>query len=353
MVRLFVKLAGGFFHGCGGGKHQFQQLVHPQVDLLLGQAALGDRLQQLACPAQTRGGHFQRRTVLHALHMVVGAAPVGDDCAVKAPLLAQDIHQQVMVLVSIDIVHLVVGGHDGLGVRLLDHDLKGGKVQLPQGALVQHRVAGHAAQFLTIYGKMLGAGGNAVFLNAPDVGGCHLAGKVGVLGEILKAASAQGAALHVQARAQQYIHPVRGGLLAQCPAHFFTQRRVPAVGHGGGGGKTGSGHTGVQAQMVGCARLLTQTVGAVRQPDGGHALLGVVLRLPSIFAGQQGTFLFKGKLLENFRVFHSVSSYKKRAAMLPHRRPWAISVCRWGCRPQRCSPRSLRQRRSWCRCRCR
>ena len=242
--------------------------------------------------------------------MVVGAAPVGDDSPVKAPLLAQDIHQQVVVLVGVGIVHLVVGRHDGLGVRLLDHNFKGGEVQFPQGALVQHRVACHAAQFLTVHGKVLGTGGNAVFLNAPDIGSRHLTGEVGVLGEILKAASAQGAALHVQARAQQYIHPVRGGLLAQCPAHFFTQRRVPAVGHGGGGGKTGGGHTGIQAQMVGCTRLLAQAVGAVRQPDGGHALFGVVLRLPCIFAGQQGTFLFKGKLLENFRVFHSVSLHK-------------------------------------------
>ena len=42
---------------------------------------------------------------------------------------------------------------------------------------------------------------------------------------------------------------------------------------------------------------LMQPVGAVRQPDGGYALFGVVLCLPCVFAGQQGAFLFQRKLL--------------------------------------------------------
>ena len=75
----------------------------------------------------------------------------------------------MFALVGVGVVHLVVGGHDGLGVRFFDHNFKGGEVQLPQGALVQHRVACHAAQLLTVGGKVLGAGGNAVFLNAADV----------------------------------------------------------------------------------------------------------------------------------------------------------------------------------------
>ena len=215
----------------------------------------------------------------------------------------------MMVLVGVGVIHLIIRRHDGFGAGFLHHDLEGGEVQLPQSALVQHRVAGHTAQLLTVGGKMLGTGRHAVCLNAPDVGSRHLAGEVGVLGEILKAASAQGAALGVQTGAQQHIDPVCGGLLAQCPAHFFAQRRVPAVCHGGGSGKASSGHTGVQTQMVGCACLLAQTVGAVRKPRGRHALLGVLLRLPCVLAGQQGTFLFKGKLCDNILMFHGKAPF--------------------------------------------
>ena len=197
----------------------------------------------------------------------------------------------MMVFVGVGVVHLIIRRHDGFGAGLLYHDLEGGEVQLPQGALVQHRVAGHAAQLLTVGGIVLGAGCHTVCLNAPDVGGCHLAGEVGILREILKAASTQGAALQVQTGPEQDVDPVCGGLLAQCPAHLFAQRRVPAVCHGGGGGKAGGRHGGVQAQMVGSTCLLTQTIGAVRKPRGRHALLGILLRLPCIFAGQQGTFL--------------------------------------------------------------
>ena len=241
--------------------------------------------------------------------MVVGAAPVGNDSTIEAPLLAQDIHQKMMVFVGVGVVHLIIRRHDGFGAGFLYHDLEGGEVQLPQGALVQHRVACHAAQFLTVGGKVLGTGCHTVCLNAPDIGGCHFAGEVGVLGEILKAASAQGAALQVQPRTQQDVDPVCGGLLAQCPAYFFAQRRVPAVCHGGGGGKAGGRHGGVQAQMVGCARLLPQTVRAVRKPRGRHALLGILLRLPCVLTREQGAFLFKGKLCDNILMLHGKAPF--------------------------------------------
>ena len=204
--------------------------------------------------------------------MVVAAAPVGDHCAVKAPVPAQDIHEQVGVLVGVGAVDKVIGGHDGLRLRLLDHHLKAGQVNFPQGALVHDGIRGHTAQLLTVHGKVLGAGGNAVFLDAADVGRRHFTGKVGVLREILEVAAAQGAALDVQAGAQQHRHALCRCFFAHGCAHSLAKLRVPAVGNGGRGGEAGGGHTGVQPQMVGSTRLLAHAVGAVRQGNGRDAL---------------------------------------------------------------------------------
>ncbi len=227
--------------------------------------------------------------------MVVGTAPVGDDGAVKAPGIPQDLLEQMGVLVGVSTVDQVVAGHDGLGMALGDGDLKVGEVEFPQGALIHHRVGGHAAQFLAVGGKMLGAGGNAVLLNAADVSGGHLARQVGVLREIFKVPSAQRAALGVQAGAQQYGNVLRSGFLAQRPADLLAQGRVPAAGNGRRRGEAGRRLTGIDAQMVALPCLLAHAVGAVRQPDRRDAVLRQSPRPESIRTGKQCTFLFQGQ----------------------------------------------------------
>ena len=338
MMCRFIKFLRGGLNGFVRGKCHLQQLVHPCIDFLLREVSLCHCLQQLPGTAQTGRWHFQRRAVLYALHMVVRAAPVGNDRTIESPFLPQDIHQQVLVFVGIHTVHLIIGGHDSFGMSFPDHNFKSGEVQLPKCTLVQNGIACHTAQLLTVGGKVLRTSRHAVCLNAPDVGGCHLSGEVGVLGEILKAASAQRAALQVEPRSQQDVDPVCGGLLTQHPADFFAQRRIPAVCHGGGGGKAGGRHGGVQAQMVGSACLLAQAVGTIRQPDDRHALLGVVLGLPCIFAGEQRTFLLQRQFCNDILMFHGKAPFcgneiflwkRDRAAGL--RDP----VSKRGTRPQR------------------
>ena len=129
--------------------------------------------------------------------MVIAAAPVGDNRAVKAPVLAQDILQQMGVLVGVGAVDEVVAGHNGFGMCLFDNNLKAGQVQLAQAALVHHGVGRHTAQLLAVDGEMLGTGGDTLGLDAAHIACGHLAGEVGVLGEILKVAAAKRAALGV------------------------------------------------------------------------------------------------------------------------------------------------------------
>ena len=79
-----------------------------------------------------RARHFQRGAVFHTQRVVVASAPVGDDRAVKAPLTAQDLHEQVLILVGIGTVHKIVGRHNAAGMPLFDGNFKPGQVNFPQ-----------------------------------------------------------------------------------------------------------------------------------------------------------------------------------------------------------------------------
>ena len=190
MVGVGVKAAAVVFHGGVGVQYQRQQLVQAGVHIRFGNFTGLDGLQQLAHGVSAGGGHFQRRTVLYAQRMVIAAAPVGHDSAVEAPVPAQDVLQKVGVLVGVGAVDEVVAGHDGLGVRLFDDDFKAGQVEFPQGSLVDDGVRRHAAQLLAVDGKVFGAGGDTVGLDAAHVGRGQLAGEVRVLREILEVAPA-------------------------------------------------------------------------------------------------------------------------------------------------------------------
>ena len=85
-------------------------------------------------------------------------------------------------------------------------------------------VAGHPAQLLAVGSKMLGAGGDAVFLDAPHIACRHFSREERVLRKILEVAAAEGAALDVQARAQQHSDLLRGGLFAHEPRRLASPR---------------------------------------------------------------------------------------------------------------------------------
>ena len=277
-------------HGLTGGEHHVQQLVYPHVHLLLADAALVDRLHQLVGAVAAGGGHLQMGAGPNAVHKIVAGAPVGHHEAVEAPGVPKDFLEKLLVFVGVDAVDHVIGGHDGLGMALGDGDLKIGEVDLPQRALVHHGVGGHAAQLRIVGGEVFGAGGYAVFLDAPDVAGGHFARQIRVFAEILKVSAAEGAALDVEAGAQQHAHVLAGGLLPQHLPQGLPQGRVPGVGHGGGGGIAGGGQGAVKAQLVAGALLLADAVGAVGQGDALDAQPLDALGLPEVAARQQVTF---------------------------------------------------------------
>ena len=73
------------------GQREVDYLVDALVDVLLVKGARGDGGHELAHGTQARSGHLEGGACRNAGRVVVGAAPVGDDGAVKAPLLAEDV----------------------------------------------------------------------------------------------------------------------------------------------------------------------------------------------------------------------------------------------------------------------
>ena len=244
-----------------------------------------------------------------ALHVIVGAAPVGDNGTLVAPVVHQNVLQEVLAFVGINAVDLVIGAHDGLGLAFLHGNLKAGEVDLTEGTLVHHAVVGHTAQLLAVGGKVLGAGGDAVLLYAAHEGRSHLTAQVGVFGEILEVTAAQRAALDVQAGAQQHVHIQAGSFFTHQTAHLLAQLRIPAVGHGGSGGQAGGGYTGIQAQVIARAHLLANAGGTVGQKDAGDAQALDGTGGPHIPAGQQTALFLQSHLIDQIFVLHGLNSF--------------------------------------------
>ena len=74
-------------------------------------------------------------------------------------------------------------------------------------------------------------------------------------------------------------------------AHGFAQLLIPAARSGGRGREAGCRNAGVEAQMVGGAGLLADTVGAVRKGDGRDALARQSAGGKDSLAREQGAFL--------------------------------------------------------------
>ena len=88
VVCVGVKAAAVVLHSGVGVINQRQQFVQASVHIGLGDLAGLDSGQQFPHGVTAGSGHFQRGAVLYAQCMVVGAAPVGNDSAGKAPIPA-------------------------------------------------------------------------------------------------------------------------------------------------------------------------------------------------------------------------------------------------------------------------
>lgn len=268
-------------------------------------AARVDEAIEVADGGFAGGRHLEGRARGDARRVVVRSSPVGDDGAVEAPLVAQNLAKQVLILVRVHAVDQVVRAHDGLGRGFADDGLEAGEVNLAQGPLVEHGVGRLAAGLLGVHGEVLGARGDALRLDAAHVGGGHLAREVGVLREVLEVAAAQRVALDAQARAEQHVDALGRGLLGHGGADALAELLVPGVRHGDGGGEAGRGLGAIQAEVVGRARLVPHAVGPVGELDCGDAALGQRPAPEGCLALEELALLFERELADDVRVLHA------------------------------------------------
>ena len=145
-----------------------QDAGHGAVQHGLVQRAAAHGVDEPAVVDPLRAGHLQLKAGGNALDTVVHRAPVGHDKAVKAPRPAQNVGQQRLVLARIGTVEPVVAAHHGPGAGLFYGSLKGGQIDLLQGALVHTAVHRQAAGLLIVGGKMLDACAYALALHTVD-----------------------------------------------------------------------------------------------------------------------------------------------------------------------------------------
>ena len=263
------------------------------IYIAFGQAAVlnggGDPVLHIIAAAR----HTQIAPGVHGLDAVAEGAPVGDDQAFKAPVTAQYLGQQPGIVTGVDVVDARIAAHNGLGLCVFDNSLKRGQIQLPHRALVHLTVAVEPLVLLVVGGKVLQAGTRAAALRALHPCRAHSAGNAGVLGKILKVASAQRVALDVDAGTQHHVHTVRKPFLTDGLALGFKQRGVPGCAACHGSGKAGRRLGLVDAQHIGAVFLAAHAMGTVTHRDGGDAVLLHCLAVPEIRTIAKADFLLQ------------------------------------------------------------
>ena len=148
-----------------------------------------------------------------------------------------------------------------MGCGLLDADLKALQIDLPQSPLGHLGVVVLPVGLLVVAGKVLGAGGDAVLLDAPNHRAGSFARQQGILGEVLEIPTAQGIAVDVHPGPQQHVAAFLDHLTAVGLVEALHQGGIPGAGQAGAAGQQGAVVLQPDAGSTG---------GGV---DGGHALL--------------------------------------------------------------------------------
>ncbi len=105
--------------------------------------------------------HFQVEARGECRHAVVDRSPVRNDEAVEAPLFAEYLGEQPMVLARVHTVDLVVRAHDRRRGRSLDGVFEAGQIDLAQRPFVDVGTDSHPVVFLVVGSEVLERGSDA------------------------------------------------------------------------------------------------------------------------------------------------------------------------------------------------
>ncbi|GAB3855089.1 hypothetical protein GCM10027610_087680 [Dactylosporangium cerinum] len=258
--------------GVTGGERYAYQLRNPGnggVQCGLIQRTTADRFHEPPVAVRVGTGHGEVEAGADRLDPVGDRAPVGHDETLVAPLAAQHLGQQPVVLGGEDPVDAVVRAHDRPRFRPRDNPLERAQVDLAQRALVDVGGDPHPVGLLAVDRVVLQGRTDAAALQAVDPLDREDAGEQRVLGEVLEVAAAERAALEVDAGAEQDLDVHGSGLVTEGFADPAGERRVPGRAERDRRREARRRLAGEQLRGVG--QRLAHPVRAVGEHDVGHA----------------------------------------------------------------------------------
>ena len=258
----FLVPDSGFAEGTGSGLvHEVQDAAGARFDLFLGDLAVAISLCDLADGVVAGAGHFEVEAGLEGSHAVGRGHPVTDGQAFEAPFPTEDVLHEVAVFGAVLAVDLVVGHHDGPGLRLFDSDLKAAEIDFPECSLVDDGIRLVTEVFRAVACEVFDGRADAFGLDAVDVVRCQRTGQERVFRVVLEVSAAERRTFDADAGAQQDRQALCAAFVtenfAECSGAFL----VPCAGHGGRG-READGGDGPKALH------LPQAGGAVGDHDG-------------------------------------------------------------------------------------
>ena len=142
------------------------------------------------------------------------ATPVGDDHAVEAPVLLQDLVEHGGIMAIVLVLIEVVGTHDGPCATLLDCSLEGRQVDFMQGTVTDDDIHLMAVFLVVVQGVVFHTGSHTLRLQTFYVGHDDLGCQIGVFAHILEVTATKWGTIDIYTRAQHYALVAVKGLFA-------------------------------------------------------------------------------------------------------------------------------------------
>lgn len=186
--------------------------VNHRVENVLHALAKDLHVHRVGCVAPVRLNNVRQRHVVAQIQVaacichlpqihVGGRIEIGDDHALEAPFVPQDLSQQPIIAACPARTDAVEGAHHCCGMPFLDRDFKRAQVQFAH-CLFRHpsaRTVGGTMRFLFVERKVLHEAVNALAGASADFRRRHFAVEQSVFGKILEIATAEGASVDIDA----------------------------------------------------------------------------------------------------------------------------------------------------------
>ena len=221
--------------------------------------------------------------------------PVGHHDTLKAPVLAQNLGQQVAVPHRVLAVNLVVRRHHSPGVTLAYGNLETTQIQLAGSTLTHALIYCRTVGLLRVDGKVLGTHTGTLTLHTLNISCCNLTCQQRVFRVVLKVSAAQWVAMQVHARSQNHVAAILLGLITNSLSHLVHQVGVPGRSQARAD-REGCGIIGLVASLT--CRVDTYTGRTVGKHSGRNAQTWYGRRCTSSTSHQVGFATYDGIVTE-------------------------------------------------------